>query len=139
MKQAIILLLAVCFSIGAMAQTEPQEKKDKNKLAVLWTNDAPEYAQRMVFMFTYNAKRKDRFEEVVLIIWGPSAKLAAENKKIQKYLKMMQDEGVKLEACLYCAKMYGVEEELQALDIDVKGMGDQLSNYLIEDWKVLSL
>lgn len=135
MKKAILLLLAFSFSPGIFGE----EKQDGNKLVVLWISDDQEYAENMVFMYTYNAKRKDRFDEVVLIIWGPSAKLTAENQKIQKYLKMMKDEGVKLAACLYCAKMYGVEEELRALGIDVKGMGDQQSDYLKEDWKVLSL
>ena len=77
----------------------------KNKLAVLWTSSDPEVAEKMAFMYTYNAKTQGWFDEVVLIIWGPSAKLAAENEMIQEYIKKMQKPGVKTEACLYCAKM----------------------------------
>jgi hypothetical protein len=51
----------------------------------------------------------------------------------------MQDAGIKVEACMACAKMYGVDGKLQELGIDVKGMGVPLSNYLKEGWKTLSL
>jgi hypothetical protein len=35
--------------------------------------------------------------------------------------------------------MYGVDEKLAKMDIDVKGMGIPLSDYLKEGWKTLSL
>ena len=84
-------------------------------------------------------KQQGWFEEVVLIVWGPSAKLTSENKMIQDYIRKMQEAGVKVEACLYCAKMYGVDKKLAELGIDVKGMGIPLSNYLKEGWRILSL
>ncbi|KJF42251.1 DsrE family protein [Draconibacterium sediminis] len=114
-------------------------EENKNKLAVLWTSGDPDVAEKMAFMYTYNAKKQGWFDEVVLIIWGPSAKLAAENKMIQDYIKKMQEAGVKIEACLYCAKMYEVDEKLAEMGVDVKGMGVPLSDYLKEGWKTLSL
>jgi hypothetical protein len=93
----------------------------------------------MAFMYTYNAKKQGWFDEVVLIVWGPSAKLLSENKMLQDYVKKMQEAGIKVEACMACAKMYGVDGILQELGIDVKGMGVPLSNYLKDGWKVLSL
>ena len=50
----------------------------------------------------------------------------------------MIEDGVKLEACIACANMYGVSDQLKALGIEVKGMGSAMSNYLKEDWKVLT-
>ncbi len=50
-------------------------------------------------MYTYNAKKQGWFDEVVLIVWGPSAKLLSENKMVQDYVKKMQDAGIKVEAC----------------------------------------
>ncbi len=58
---------------------------------------------------------------------------------LQDYVKKMQEAGVVVEACMACARMYGVDQELLELEIDVKGMGVPLSNYLKEDWKTLSL
>lgn len=121
------------------AQNEKTMEDNSNKLAVLWTNGDPEAAEKMVFMYTLNAKKQGWFDEVVLIVWGPSAKLSAENPMIADYIARMHDAGVKLEACLHCAKMYGVDEKLAKMNIDVKGMGVPLSNYLKKGWKVLSL
>ena len=90
-------------------------------------------------MYTYYAKKQGWFDEVVLIVWGPSAKLLSENKMLQDYVKKMQDAGVKVEACLYCAKMYNVNKNLAEMGIDVKGMGTPLTKYLKEGWSTLSL
>jgi hypothetical protein len=140
MKRTSLILLALVLSIGVFAQKTEKMETEKSKLAVLWTSDDPNLAEKMAFMYTYNAKRQGWFDEVVLIIWGPSAKLTAENQMVQDYLKKMKEAGVKLEACLYCAKMYNVDEKLSELGIDVKGMGIPLSEYLKDDsWKTLSL
>ncbi|MEN8117505.1 MAG: DsrE family protein [Bacteroidota bacterium] len=139
MKKVSLFLLAITLFSGVFAQNDKKKEDNSNKLAVLWTSDDPNLAEKMAFMYTYNAKKQGWFDEVVLIVWGPSAKLTAENKMIQDYIKKMQDIGVKTEACLYCAKMYGVDKKLAELDIDVKGMGIPLSEYLKSGWKTLSL
>ncbi|WP_241558107.1 DsrE family protein [Maribellus luteus] len=139
MKRSIFFLFALTLFSGVFAQNETEMKDNSNKLAVLWTSGDPEVAEKMAFMYTLNAKKQGWFDEVVLIIWGPSAKLAAENTMIQEYIKKMQDAGVKTEACLYCAKMYGVDKKLADLGVDVKGMGIPLSDYLKQGWKTLSL
>ena len=112
---------------------------NSDKLAVLWSSGDPDVAEKMCFMYTYNSKRYDWFNEVVLIVWGPSAKLLTENEMLQNYLKKMQEAGVKVEACVTCAKMYGVDEKLREMGIDVKGMGVPLTNYLKEGWQTLNL
>lgn len=138
MKQTVLLLFALFFTTGVKAQKDTTMTDNTNKLAVLWTSGDPEVAEKMVFMYTLNSKRQGWFDEVVLIIWGPSAKLAVENEMIHDYIKRMQEAGIKTEACLYCAKMYGVEEKLSEMGVDVKGMGVPLSDYLKTGWKTLS-
>lgn len=113
-------------------------EKQNNKLATLWTSGDPEVAEKVCFMYTNNAKKQGWFDDVVLIVWGPSAKLLTENEKLQGYVKSMQETGVKIEACLYCAKMYDVVDKLKDMGIDVKGMGVPLSNYLKEGWHTLT-
>lgn len=114
------------------------ETSNTSKLAVLWTSGDPEVAKKVCFMYTLNAKKQSWFDEVVLIIWGPSAKLLTENSELQETIKKMQDTGVKIEACLACANMDGIAEKLTEMQIDVKYMGVPLTNYLKSDWKVLS-
>lgn len=139
MKSYLFTLIAVLTLSGNSFATKIKPVEDKsNKLAVLWTSGDPEVAEKVCFMYTNNAKKQGWFDEVVLIVWGPSAKLLTENKMLQDYIKTMQQSGVKIEACYYCADMYGVVNKLKAMDIDVKGMGIPLSNYLKEGWHTLT-
>ncbi|MBD3289348.1 DsrE family protein [candidate division KSB1 bacterium] len=110
----------------------------KNKLAVLWTSGDPEVAHKVCFMYTHNAKKQGWFDEVVLIVWGPSAKLLAEDSSLQTKIAAMKKDGVILEACKACADMYEVSGNLEKLGIDVKYMGVPLSDMLKQDWKVLT-
>jgi hypothetical protein len=121
-----------------MAETKNQMEDNSNKLAVLWTSGDPEVAEKVCFMYTLNAKKQGWFDEVVLIVWGPSAKLLTENKMLQDYVKRMQEAGVRIEACIACARMYGVDETLKSYGIDVKGMGVPLTGYLKSGWRVLT-
>lgn len=139
MRYSIAIIILIFAFNRIYAQNEMKTENNTNKLAVLWTSGDPEVAEKMVFMYTLNAKKQGWFDEVVLIVWGPSAKLLAENKMLQEYVKKMQDAGIKVEACIACARMYEVDGKLKELGIDVKGMGVPLSNYLKEGWKTLSL
>jgi hypothetical protein len=51
----------------------------------------------------------------------------------------MMDNGVKINACVTCANMYGVTDQLKALGINVDIMGAPLTNALkAEDTSVLT-
>jgi len=110
-----------------------------DKLAVLWTSADPDVAHRMVFMYTHYSKKAGWFNEVTLIVWGPSQRLLLDDKKLQEKVKAMQNDGVVVEACIACAMGYGIVEDLKKLGITVRGMGEPLSDYLKKpDWKVLT-
>jgi hypothetical protein len=110
-----------------------------NKLVVLWTSPDKEVAQKMVFMYTKNSKLRDWWGRVVLIIWGPSAKLLATDGDLQEELAELKRAGVELQACKACADQYGVSERLADLGVEVIYMGLPLTNYLKGDWTVLSV
>jgi hypothetical protein len=105
---------------------------------VVWSSGDPGVAKNVCFMYAHNAKRRGWFGVVHLVVWGPSAKLLAEDKELQNEVKAMQKTGVVVEACVACAKNYGVVDALKKLGIDVKGMGEPLSQRLKGDWKVLT-
>lgn len=119
---------------------EHSKKMDNasDKLVVLWTSGDIYVAERMIFMYVHAAITKDFFKQAVLIIWGPSAKLAAENLKVQQKLKTMQNDGLLIQACITCAKEYGVEEELENLGFEVKAMGSELTGYLKNNATILT-
>ena len=112
---------------------------DKKSLVVLWTSGDRGVALKMVFMYTLNAKLKGWWEEVILIVWGPSAELLSRDEELQGKIKQMKEAGVVLEACKACADQYGVSPALEQMGIEVKYMGVPLSDYLKEDRAVLAL
>ena len=111
----------------------------ENSLVVLWASGDPEVALKMVFMYTLNCKLQGWWNEVTLIVWGPSAKILSENIQLQKSVQRMKEAGVILEACKACADLYHVSPKLKELGIDVKYMGQPLTDYLKSDKVVLSL
>ena len=110
----------------------------KEKLVVVWTSADREVALKMVFMYVFNSKLKQWWDDVTMIIWGPSAKLLSEDNELQEYIGKIKKEGVKLEACLRCTDMYGVTQKLEALVINVKLMGEPLTSYAKEGRQILT-
>jgi len=113
--------------------------KKVDSLIVLWASGDPEVALKMVFMYTLNCKLQGWWNEVTLIVWGPSAKILSENPQLQRVIQKMKDAGVILEACKACADLYHVTPKLKELGINVKYMGQPLTDYLKSDKVVLSL
>ena len=113
-------------------------ERDNNRLAVLWVSGDRDVAEKSCLMYTHAAKKNGWFEEVVLIVWGSSSRLLAEDQELQEKVKAMKRDGVILEACIACSDMLGVTEELRALGIEVKGMGIPLTNYLKQGYHVLT-
>ncbi len=103
---------------------------EPDTLTVLWTRGDKEFAEEMAFMYTLNAAKRDWWEEVRLIVWGPSAPLLARDDDLRGLLKAMQSAGVETEACRACAESYGVAEDLEDLGIEVRYMGEPLTGYL---------
>lgn len=112
---------------------------DKNTLVVLWTSGDREVAEKMVFMYSYNAKKKGWWKEVRFIIWGPSAKLVVEDAILKEKLIRMREEGVVVEACRACAEMLGVDKALEELGVQVCYMGGPLTDYLKSGYSLLTI
>lgn len=138
-KNLIILFTGILIFLSPVISSQTVNQVPANdKLVVLWTSDDPMVAERVALMYTHAAKTAGWFSEVTLIVWGPSAKLIAENIKLQEKLQAMQKDGVVIEACVACANAYGVVEDLKRLGYDVRGMGKPLTDYLKSGAKVLT-
>lgn len=123
---------------GVSSASQPEVKKEYTKLAVLWTTNNKEVFEKVVFPYVLNSKKMNWWSEVTLIVWGPSAKLLAENEEYHKLVKQLEDAGVILTACKWCSDQYNVSESLASLNIDVKYMGKPLTEFLQTDVKVLT-
>jgi len=139
-QKKILTLLVMFVFIGSYAQTvfAQDAATTPSRLAILWTSGDSEVAHNVAFMYAHTAKKVGWFDEVTLIVWGPSQRNLIGDKDLQAKIKEMQDDGVLVEACIACAMTYGIVEELKALGIPVRGMGPPLTNYLKNGWKVLT-
>lgn len=109
-----------------------------DSLVVVWSSGDKDVALNMVFMYTLNAKLRGWWDDVRLIVWGPSSKLLSEDKDLQEEVNKMKDAGVILEACKACSDRYGVSEKLERLSIDVKFMGIPLTEYMKDGRNIIT-
>lgn len=137
-KKLTLLTMIIFVSAGVQIAFSQEDEEIPSRLAVLWTSGDSEVAHNVAFMYAHNAKRVGWFDEVILVVWGPSQRILVDDKELQAKVKAMQEDGVVVEACIACAMNYGVVEELKTLGISVRGMGIPLTNYLKNGWKVLT-
>ena len=134
----ISALLALALGSRAAQAATPVDETEPSKLLVVWTSADKEVALKMVYMYTYNAKKNGWWDEVRFLIWGPSARLLAEDQELQEYVKKMKDEGVELTACKACADSYGVSEKLEGIGVKVFYAGKDLTAMLKSDWVTIT-
>ena len=105
-------------------------------LHILWTNPDLITSEKMMFMYARNCLLQHWWDKVTVIIWGGTAKLAAENENIQCRMEESRIAGVEFTACVSCADQLGVTEKLLELEVDVKPWGKLLTE-LIQKGKPL--
>ncbi|WP_243421746.1 DsrE family protein [Marinifilum breve] len=146
-KILLVFVLAVFFNTNSfvncsaknnLSQSTNIKMNQDNKLAIVWTSADKEVAEKMVFMYAYNAAKFEWWDEINFIIWGPSSKLLSEDTDLQDYIKKMKEVGINIYACKACADMYKVSDKLSEIGIEVKYMGKPLTQYLQEDNKVIT-
>jgi hypothetical protein len=108
------------------------------KLHLLWTTGEKEVAMKVIFPYLVNAKANGWWDEINLIIWGPSAKLTAGDQDIHRQLQDVMDSGITVEACQACTDAYKVTEKLISLGITVRYMGGPFTEYLDSEAKVIT-
>lgn len=139
---ALIVILAVVLTLKWAFAAEPINSpfvEEPTNLAIVWTSADPDVAHRMTLMYTNASKKNKWFEEVELIVWGPSQKLLVDDEAIQREIAKLKDAGVTVRACLACADMYGIAEDLRALGLEVIYMGEPLSDFIKSpDWAVIT-
>ncbi len=110
----------------------------KDKVNVLWSSGDKDVAKKLVFMYTLNSKIHGWWEEVTLIVWGPSANLLANDEQLAFDIKKMIEKGIKVVACKACSDSYNVSDKLEEMGIEVKYMGKDLTSILKNDEKLIT-
>jgi len=142
----MVVVFASMFSGRAMLaqsdsspqSSDPKSIPAKEKLVIVWSSGDRDVALKMVFMYTLNAKKRGWWDDITLVVWGPSAKLLTEDQELQDYMKRIIEAGVSVRACKGCSDQYGVSEKLEELGITVLYIGKELTNYIKEGREVLT-
>ena len=109
------------------------------KINILWTTDNKETVFNMLSMYAMNSKNNNWWQNVNVIIWGASAKLAGTDRQVQTEIKEMMSKGVNIEACKDCSDTFKVTDKLVQLGINVRYMGEPLTNYIKSGEPVLTI
>ena len=141
----IVLITLIIFSLNSVLPAQDSDQINdsnhstaKDTLVVLWSSGDPAVAEKVCLMYTHASYKYEWFKKVILIVWGPSAKLLANNPHLQEKVKAMISDGIHVEACVVCADSYGVSEKLRDVGIKVLGAGKPLTNYLKSDYSMLT-
>jgi hypothetical protein len=133
-----LTLIILCVVIFASVLPASSKEQPNDKLVVLWTSGDRDVALKVCLMYTHAAKNNGWFDQVRLVVWGPSSKLLSTDLELQQKIKTMQESGIEVLACIVCANQYGVTDDLRNLGIEVKAMGAPLTDMLKSDWKQLT-
>jgi len=132
-------LLAEEWSIDAQGSVESKEELVDEELFILWTNADEVTFEKMVSMYARNSILKGWWNKVTVIIWGATAKLAADSELVQEHIKQLIHVGVRVSACKACAEQLGASEALEALGVEVIYWGQPLTTLLKENKKILTV
>lgn len=103
---------------------------DMQTLHILWTNADPTTARMMVFMYAANSKLHGWWQNVTVIIWGATAKLAAQDEAIREHMAFCARQGVRFSACITCAQELGVADTLKNQGIELIPWGEPLTELI---------
>jgi hypothetical protein len=111
---------------------------EPSKLLVIWSTADREVALHNVFMYTHNAKKRGWWDQVRLLIWGPSGTSLAGDPELQDGLRAMLADGVEVMACKACSDRLGATEALEDLGVNVFYVGTTLTEMLKTGWVSLT-
>ena len=109
-----------------------------DKLLIVWSSGEIEVAKKLVLLYGSVILPRGYWDEAHLMVWGPSAKLLAENAELQTMVAKVLETGVKASVCVVCSDDYGVTDQLRSLGIEPTHTGELLTQALKNDWKVVT-
>ena len=109
-----------------------------SKVFALVCSGDREVALEVGLVYPLNAAKKGWMDEVKVIFFGPSEKVAANDAEVQGRIKEILEAGVEVLACKWCADRMGITEKLEAAGIKVVYVGSVISDLLKEGWAQLT-
>jgi hypothetical protein len=94
--------------------------------------------EELGFPYATNCMKQGWMDQVRVMLWEPTERIAAENKKFQDMIRMLKVTGVEVVACKACSNNFGVSEKLENLGINVQYVGALVTEMLKDGWYQLT-
>jgi hypothetical protein len=108
------------------------------RVFVILSSGDREVALEVGLVYPLNAAKNNWMDEVKVIIFGPSEKVAAYDTEVQDRIKELQNLGVEVLACKWCADRMNITSELEKAGIKVEYVGTVISQLLKDGWASLT-
>ena len=108
------------------------------KIFVLLSSGDKEVALEVGLVYPLNAAKNKWMDEVKLILFGPSERIAAYDMEVQKRLKEVQEAGIEIMACKWCADRMNITGVLEEAGVKVVYVGPIISQLLKDGWASLT-
>ena len=109
-----------------------------SKVFVLVSSPDREVALEVGLIYPLNAAKNGWMDEVKVIFFGPSEKVAADDAEVQGRIKELLDAGVEVLACKWCSDRMSITEKLEAVGVKVVYVGSIISDLLKDGWSSLT-
>ncbi|MFU2209150.1 DsrE family protein [Desulfovibrio sp. JY] len=108
-------------------------------LVVVWTSRDREAALKMALPHARKARENGLWQRVILIVWGPSAKMLACDLDLREAVAACRRAGVETFACRESVADYGLAEQFRRYGLTLIDADDFLAGYMKEGWQVLTV
>ena len=108
------------------------------KVFVILSSGDREVALEVGLVYPLNAAKNKWMDEVKVIIFGPSEKVAAYDLEVQQRIRELKEVGVDVIACKWCADRMNITGKLEEAGITVVGVGPIISQLLKDGWASLT-
>jgi hypothetical protein len=115
-----------------------KEKKMANKVFAIITDSDREQALEVGLIYPLNCAKNKWLDEVKVIFFGPSEKLAAFDIQVQERIKEIKGFGAEVLACKWCSDRMGITPQLEAQGIKVIYVGPVITQLIKDGWAQLT-
>ena len=109
-----------------------------DKVFALVSTADREVALEVGLIYPLNAAKNKWLDEVKVIFFGPSEKLAAYDAEVQGRIKELLDNNVEVLACKWCSDRMSITPLLENLGIKVVYVGTIVSQLIKDGWAQLT-
>ena len=108
------------------------------KVFVILASGDRDVALEVGLVYPLNAIKNEWMDEVKLIIFGPSEKIAAHDMEVRGRIDELRKAGIEVMACKWCADRMKVTASLEEAGIKVVYVGALISQMLKDGWASLT-